>query len=184
MIRTKFLCNTLAAFGLMSGTAIAQPAQFENLDRIDGLVATTVGANIGEPGGAIAPVDRRLRLAPCPGLPDVTGPAFGAAIVSCAKIGWRIRVPLSIAPEAAKPAQTARAAAPVASAPRHVVVRRGDPVQMVAGGASFSVTRTMIADEDGAPGQMIRVRDDRKSDPVIAQVMENGIVRAPGFNVY
>ena len=44
--------------------AVGQPAlaqqKFENLDRLDGLVAMTVGANLGEPGGPIAPIDRRL----------------------------------------------------------------------------------------------------------------------------
>src|SRR3546814_17285361 len=45
-----------------SDPALAQQ-KFENLDRIDSLVAMTVGANLGEPGGPIAPVDRRLRLA-------------------------------------------------------------------------------------------------------------------------
>ncbi|HTH27046.1 MAG TPA: flagellar protein, partial [Sphingobium sp.] len=74
---------------LLAGPAFAQG--FENLDRIDSLVATTVGADIGQPGGAIAPVDRRLRLVACPQIPAVEGPVFGAAIVRCDKIGWRIR---------------------------------------------------------------------------------------------
>jgi flagellar basal body P-ring formation protein FlgA len=84
---------------VLIGMALALPAaaqqKFENLDRVDGLVATTVGANIGQPGGAVAPVDRRLRLAACPGMPDVSGPMFGAAIVECKALGWRIRVPLA-----------------------------------------------------------------------------------------
>lgn len=76
-----------------SDPALAQQ-KFENLDRIDSLVAMTVGANMGEPGGPIAPVDRRLRLAACPTTPSVDGPVFGAAIVKCDALGWRIRVPL------------------------------------------------------------------------------------------
>jgi flagellar basal body P-ring formation protein FlgA len=55
---------------------------------------------------------------------------------------------------------------------------------MIARGASFTASRSMIADEDGAVGQMIRVREDKKSDPVIAQVVEMGIVHAPGFNKF
>lgn len=161
------------------GLGLAAPAlgqqKFENLDRIDGLVATTVGAMIGEPGGALAPVDRRLHLAPCPSLPKVAGPVFGAAVVNCEALGWRIRVPLAAA--AMQPS-----ARPAMQQAREIVVHKGDPVQLVAGGASFTASRFMIADEDGAAGQMIRVREDRRSDPVVARVEETGIVRAPGFN--
>ncbi len=165
--------------------AAGQPAlaqqKFENLDRLDGLVAMTVGANIGEPGGPIAPVDRRLRLAACPVTPSVDGPTFGAAIVKCDALGWRIRVPLS-GGGAAAAAPVARYGVAARTAQRDMVVKRGDPVQLLAGNASFSVSRVMIADEDGAVGDTIRVREDKKSAPVLAQVVEMGTVRIPGFN--
>lgn len=160
----------LAAGGLAAAAAYAQP--FENLDRLDSIVAMTVGANIGAPGGATARVDRRLKLAACPQVPDVTGPVFGAAMVECKPLGWRIRVPLN-------QAQPQAAQGRPAAMQKQVVVKRGDPVQLVAGGSAFMVTRMMIADEDGAAGDMIRVREDKKSDPVMARVQETGIVRAP-----
>ena len=163
----------------------AQPAlaqqKFENLDRIDSLVAMTVGANIGEAGGPVAPVDRRLRLAACPATPSVEGPVFGAAIVKCDALGWRIRVPLA-AGGAVAAAPAARYGASARAAQRDVIVKRGDPVQLVAGNANFSVSRMMIAEEDGAIGDTIRVREDKKATPVMAQVVEMGIVRIPGFN--
>ena len=172
---------------MVLAAAAAQPAlaqqKFENLDRLDGLVAMTVGANIGEPGGPIAPVDRRLRLAACPVTPSVEGPTFGAAIVKCDSLGWRIRVPLSGGAAAAGAvAPVARYGAVARPAQRDMVVKRGDPVQLIAGNASFSVSRVMIADEDGAVGDTIRVREDKKSSPVLAQVVEMGTVRIPGFN--
>lgn len=154
---------------LHGGPAMAQA--FEDLDRLDVIVATTVGARIGEPGGALAPVDKRLRLAACPQQPTVEGPVFGAAIVRCDRLGWRIRVPLS---GSAAPGQAR------AQQPRHILVRKGDPVQLVAGNASFTVSRVMVAEEDGAVGDMIRVREDRKSAPVTGRVEPNGIVRVPG----
>lgn len=186
----RIAAKLLAVLALLPGApALAQQQRFENLDRLDSLVAMTVGAAIGQPGGPVAPVDRRLRLAACPDLPEVTGPAFGAAIVQCKAIGWRIRVPLqpgageaSMGMAAARPAAYSRAAAPVVR--KEVIIKRGDPVQLVAGGAAFTVSRQMIADEDGAAGDLIRVRNDSKSDPVLAQVMENGIVRVPGFKEY
>ncbi len=168
----------LAALGV-SAPAYAQ--QFENLDRLDSIVAMSVGANIGQPGGAVAPVDRRLKLAACPQVPQMSGMMFGAAMIECKPLGWRIRVPLH--PGDQQPMATMQPAAYGRAAPvqRQVVVKKGDPVQMIAGGSAFMVTRMMIADEDGAPGDMIRVREDKKSDPVMARVQESGIVKAPGF---
>ncbi|WP_336959944.1 flagella basal body P-ring formation protein FlgA [Sphingobium aquiterrae] len=169
-----------------AGPALAQQ-KFENLDRIDSLVAMTVGANMGQPGGPVAAVDRRLKLAACPQVPNVDGPVFGAAIVKCDALGWRIRVPLvpggaAAAAVAQRPAQARMAAMRQApAAQKEMVVRRGDPVELVAGGANFSVSRQMVADEDGAPGDMIRVREDKKSPPVIAQVVEIGVVRISSF---
>lgn len=166
----------------------AQVQRFENLDRLDSLVAMTVGAAVGEPGGALSPVDRRLKLAACPQLPEVNGPVFGAAMVECKALGWRIRVPLQgggaamAAPVAqARSGGFARPAAAMAQPAKVAVVRKGDPVQLVAGGSSFTVSRLMVADEDGAPGDMIRVREDRRSTPILAQVVEIGIVRVPGI---
>lgn len=164
----------------------SQPAQaqqkFENLDRIDSLVAMTVGANLGEPGGPMAPVDRRLRLAACPTTPGVDGPVFGAAIVKCDALGWRIRVPLVAGAAAAASGPVARYAPAARAIPKEAVVRKGDPVQLMAGNAAFSVSRMMVADEDGAVGETIRVREDKKSAPILAQVVEMGLVRVPGFN--
>ena len=177
----------LAAIALVAAQPALAQQKFENLDRIDSLVAMTVGANLGEPGGPVAPVDRRLKLAACPTTPAVDGPMFGAAIVKCDALGWRIRVPLVAGASAATSGAVPRTAAanrfaPAARpAPAENVVKRGDPVQLMAGNAAFSVSRVMIADEDGAVGETIRVREDKKSAPIFAQVVEMGLVRIPGF---
>lgn len=171
----------LASLG--AAPALAQQ-KFENLDRLDSLVAMTVGANMGQPGGPVAPVDRRLRLAPCPQTPSVDGPVFGAAVVKCDAIGWRIRVPLVPGGAAAGAPSPALRRVAVASVPKEALIKKGDPVQLIAGGSAFSISRAMIADEDGAMGEMIRVREDKKATPVIAQVMDLGIVRVPGFKEY
>ncbi|OAN57690.1 flagellar protein [Sphingobium sp. TCM1] len=190
MFRVSFLL--LAALGLNGAQPALAQQKFENLDRIDSLVAMTVGANLGEPGGPAAPVDRRLRLAACPATPTVEGPVFGAALVKCEALGWRIRVPLVSGaataasgplPGNAAASRFTRAAVP-AVASRENVVRKGDPVQLMAGNAVFSVSRMMVADEDGAVGQTIRVREDKKSAPIFAQVVEMGVVRIPGFNSF
>lgn len=171
----------LLALSCLSADPALSQQKFENLDRIDSLVAMTVGANVGEPGGPIAPVDRRLRLAACPTTPSVDGPVFGAAIVKCDALGWRIRVPLVAGGAAAASGPVARYASAARATPKEAVVRKGDPVQLMAGNAAFSVSRMMVADEDGALGETIRVREDKKSAPVLAQVVDMGIVRVPGF---
>lgn len=177
----------LLALGSAAMPALAQQ-KFENLDRIDSLVAMTVGANLGEPGGPMAPVDRRLRLAACPTTPGIDGPVFGAAIVKCDALGWRIRVPLVAGGAAAASGPVPRSASRTAAqrpqynqAPKEAAVKRGDPVQLTAGNSSFSISRAMIADEDGAIGETIRVREDKKSVPILAQVVDMGVVRIPGI---
>ncbi len=173
----------IALLALLPVSTAAQAQAFEDLDRLDTLVGIIVGANIGEPGGPVAPIDRRLRLKPCPATPKVEGPTFGAAIVSCAETGWRIRVPLAGAPIGDRVPMAAMSGvrAPVAqqSVPADKVVKKGDPVELVAGSEVFSVSRLMIADEDGAIGDLIRVRQDAKSPPVSARVERAGRVRAP-----
>jgi flagella basal body P-ring formation protein FlgA len=72
-------------------------------------------------------------------------------------------------------AATQPAAPPAAEA----VVKKGDPVELIAGNDLFSVSRMMVADEDGEVGQYISVREDRKSTPVSARVERAGVVRAP-----
>ncbi|MEJ7926884.1 flagella basal body P-ring formation protein FlgA [Sphingobium sp. AN641] len=180
MSRPAFALVALLA-GLAAQPALAQQ-KFENLDRIDSLVAMTVGANLGEPGGPRAPVDRRLRLAACPSTPQVDGPIFGAATVRCDALGWRIRVPLVAGDAAAMSGPVARYAPAPRAPSKEAVVKKGDPVQLTAGNALFAVSRLMIADEDGAIGDTIRVREDRKSAPIMAKVVEMGVVRIPGFN--
>lgn len=175
----------LANAALLVAAPVQAQQRFENLDRIDSLVAMSVGANLGEPGGPMAPVDRRLKLAACPTMPKVEGPVFGAAMVKCESLGWRIRVPLVAGASAAASGPVPRTASrftPAARAtPQENVVRKGDPVQLIAGNALFNVSRGMIADEDGAVGDTIRVREDKRAAPILAQVVEMGLVRVPGF---
>lgn len=184
MDHNRLISRLIALVALLALPATAQAQTFESLDRLDTLVAITVGANIGEPGGPTGPIDRRLRLKPCGQTPKVEGPVFGAAILSCPDAGWRIRVPLVAVPTADRAPLVAMAPGgrmPTAAAPVAVekVVRKGDPVELIAGTELFSVSRLMIAEEDGAIGDTIRVRQDPKSPPVSARVERAGRVRAP-----
>jgi flagellar basal body P-ring formation protein FlgA len=155
----------------------AAAAPFQNLDVLEARVIGALGAGIGEPGGPAAPIDRRLKLAACPTTVQLDPPAMGAIALRCPALGWRIRVPLARL-AGASAATTAFASAPVKAEP---VIRRGDPIDLVAGSTGFSVSVSAVAQEDGAPGARIRVRTDGQKGPIFAEVMDAGLARLPGF---
>jgi flagella basal body P-ring formation protein FlgA len=163
---------------LLLAAATATPASaqsFENLDMLDSRVSAALGAGIGEPGGAAGPLDRRLRLAACPQPVEIAEPAMGAVTIRCQPLGWRIRVPLIAT------GRTIAAAAPAAARPAPVI-RRGDQVELVAISSGFTVSTLAVAEQDGAPGDRIRVRTEHRASPIIGQVLDDGRVALPGFN--
>jgi len=151
---------------------------FENLEMLDNRVAAALGTNIGEPGGATTPIDRRLRLQACPQPVEIGEPVAGALAVRCVPLGWRIRVSIVGAPQASRAAGTPARA----QARAEPVVRRGDQIELIAIASGFTVSTLAVAEQDGAPGDRIRVRTERRTAPVIGQVLEDGRVALPGFN--
>lgn len=173
LVRKPLMALSLAPLALVS-SAGAQAQAIQDLNEIDVLVAATMGAGIGEPGGARAPVDRRLKLKACPVALEVTGPDLGAAAVRCPTLGWRIRVPLDLAAEreqavAARPGQGRAPAGQGVEA-----VKRGEPILLTVDRPMFSLSRVMIADKDGRVGEVIPVRDDPKGKPIFVRIVEPG----------
>ena len=167
---------------LLAALAAPWPALaqgFENLEMLDNRVAAALGANIGEPGGATTPIDRRLRLQACPQPVEVGEPIAGAIAVRCMPLGWRIRVSLVPSSESRQGA-SAQPMQPQARA--EPVVRRGDQIELVAIAQGFTVSTLATAEQDGAPGDRIRVRTESRSAPMIGQVLPDGRVALPGFN--
>lgn len=172
----------LAALALAPAFAMPMPAiaqanaqGMQNLSEIDILVAATMGAEVGQPGGARAMVDRRLKLKACPDALEITGPDMGAAAVRCPTLGWRIRVPLDLA---AASAQASASRGPQqrgnASAMGEDAVKRGEPILLTVDRPMFSLSRVMIADKDGRVGEVIPVRDDPKGRPIFVRIVEPG----------
>lgn len=166
---------------LIIAPALYLPAQanaqaMQNLSEIDVLVAATMGAEVGEPGGARAPVDRRLKLKACPVALEVTGPDMGAAAVRCPSLGWRIRVPLDLAPDraAAAPRPQAQRGYGAAASGGQEGIKRGEPILLTVERPSFSLSRVMIADKDGKVGEVISVRDEPKGKPIFVRIVEPG----------
>jgi flagellar basal body P-ring formation protein FlgA len=157
------LAAGIAALGMAAAPAVA--AGFADPAAIDREVASFTGASIGAPGGARAPVDRRLRLSSCSAgyALEWYGRTKETVLVRCAEPGgWRIFVPLTAA------------AGQAAGAP---VVSRGEVVTISVRGSGFSLSRQAEALEAGSVGQWIRVRStDKKSEPIRAQVLRPGVV--------
>lgn len=169
---------------ILAAAVIASPAaaqRFQDIDDLEQRVIAALGAHIGEPGGPARPVDRRLRLASCPAPLGVEEPALGAVTVRCAPLGWRIRVPLARGDQAAAASPT-RTEAPTRTPRREAVVRRGDPVALVVTTGRFTVSRQAVAEQDGAPGDRIRVRTEPRAAPIVGQVLADGRVALSGFN--
>ncbi len=131
-------------------------------------------APLGQPGGPLAPIDRRLKLAPCPQTPTVETPQMNAATVACPSLGWRIRVPVQQSQE--EVAVRAASTPAVRQVRADPTIRRGDPVALVVVTGGFTVSRQAIAEQDGSPGDRIRVRTEPRAAPIIGQVMSDGRV--------
>ena len=166
----------LPLLALLAAPAAAATPQFQNIDALEARLVNALGANIGEPGGPAAPIDRRLKLAACPATVQIDPPVMGAIALRCAPLNWRIRVPIQRLGNAQNVAMGS-----VMGAKADPVVRRGDPVDLIAETNGFSVSVSAIAQEDGAPGSRIRVKAGDQKSPIFAEVIEAGRVRLPGF---
>lgn len=171
--RTEDMKTLLPIVALIVATP-AFSADFQDLTALERRLVIALGADVGQPGGPSAPLDRRMKLAPCPGAVAIDPPAMGAVALRCKEIGWRIRVPLTPGgPQLVSASASAKA---------EKVVRRGDPVELSANQSGFTVSTQTIAEQDGAIGERIRVRADRNSAPLMVEVVDFGKVRLPGFN--
>lgn len=168
MIRT--LVITLA-LGAIPAPALAASADLAQIDR---QVAAFTGASQGTVGGAILPVDRRLRLSAC-NSPLSLGwhtARRESVVVQCPDTGsWRLFVPVT-------PAQHASAGAPEAPA-----VTPNESVTVSITGEGFAVSQPGIALDKGTVGAWIRVKmvanGQPKGDAMRAQVVRPGLVSIP-----
>ena len=176
MMRIALIPLVFAAAPLLAQPTLP-PAQ--DLNQLEQIVVTTLGADIGQPGGPMAPIDRRMRLAACPTGIQVDPPTAGAVTVRCTTAGWRLRVPLMRAEMVASSGANLNGGrlAPMARAD----IRKGDPVQLIAQGQSYSISVDAMAMEDANIGGRIRVSAASKPGTLFAEVIDVGRVRLIGF---
>lgn len=138
----------------IAAAVAATPSAYEDLEILDERVAlVATGAQ---------PVDARLKLAVCPDEPIIAPPVGGAIVVRCEAKGWRIRVPVRSQSQAAGQAQ--------------MLVRKGEMVECIDSGAGFAVSTLMVAMEDGAIGQAIRVKSPTSKAAITATISARGVV--------
>jgi len=167
--------------------ALSLAAQdFQSAATLDAIVNQFTGKEIGQQGGAIAPVDRRLKLAACaaPQL-EWRGESHDAVVIRCMAPAWKIFVPVAAVPrprpvvEAPMPANVV--VRPAAAVKVEPVIKRGDAVTVEAGASGFSISRQGIAMNDAPPGARLSVKVDDKQPPIQTIAIEPGRARLPGF---
>jgi flagellar basal body P-ring formation protein FlgA len=107
------------------------------------------------------PLDRRLRLARCPEGAAINE-AAGAITVRCASLGWSLRVNAAISAN--------RAASPPA-------IRRGETVQVMIVGESYTISHEAVATEDAATGAPVRVKFASSAKTMVATAIAPGKAR-------
>lgn len=144
---------------------VAAPAQAEDLQsRVDAFIGDARTATIDP---------RTVRACAQDPAIDWYGSVRRAILVVCAGTpGWRVFVPVKAIPGAVTPN-------PFLTAP---VIKRGDQVQIHAGGPGFRVTSAGSAEQDGRVGSRIRVRNVGTGTVTAAVVESAGNVSLPGYN--
>ena len=158
----------------------AAPA-FQDTAALDRAVTAFTAHAAGEPGGARAAVDSRLRLAACPMVSmSWRTEAHDAVVVTCTAPEWHIFVPVIRVAGAPVGTPAAIAATPLASK-GPPVIKRGDPVLVEANAEGFAITREGIAMGDAAPGARFLVRVEDTKQPVQAVATADGRATLPGW---
>ncbi|GAA0466834.1 hypothetical protein GCM10009096_04420 [Parasphingorhabdus litoris] len=159
--------NYRFAIPILSIFAMGATPAFEDTTDLDRQVAVHLGANIGDAGGARAPIDTKLRLKRCPRSVRLSDTNNNAVLVSCPDLGWRIFVPVRRS-QAAASSQSDRA--------KEFVVLRNQPLTLVVRRPNFSISYRVIAQKNGRVGDFIPVRSSRKSKLLMARVSNTGEV--------
>lgn len=157
--------------GLFTGSpGLAQDRgqELESLPALERQLEQFLGKRQGEPGGARQVIDRRLRLKKCPQVPVIEKRNTALALIRCEPLHWRISVILA--------KQHHSRQRPVRS---QVVVKRGQPVLLVARKNGFMISRQMQADRAGGLGDIIPVRATRRSRPILTEIVGAGRVALP-----
>ncbi len=110
-------------------------------------------------------LDSRLSVPDCPdGLTFAwRSDARSSLIARCNATGWGLVIPVA-------------AGKALASARAPIIVRRGEPLQVIAGGKGFRVLVDGIAERDGRAGERIVVRNQRSGRRMTVDIDADGAI--------
>lgn len=165
-IFARLACLTACALAAPIAAQAQQGSEdWQTIDALTSMVATAMGRTA-------TPIDRRIKLARCPEQASVTAIDAQTLAVRCASLGWRLRVPMTVAADAAP--TTANFARPASGAP---VIRRGDNVRVTIETESYSISYAAIATQDGRVGETIALRGNDTKSMLSATVTGPGRAR-------
>lgn len=137
----------------------------ESLPALDQQLAVFLGKEQGEVGGARQAIDRRLKLKKCPGSPVIEKRSERLALIRCESLNWRISVALVWQANGGQRMTKSQ-----------MLIKRGQPVLLVARKNGFMISRQMQADRKGGLGDIIPVRATRRSQAIMAEIIGEGRV--------
>ncbi len=152
---------------IVSILSMGAGSPFEDTASLDRKVASYLGAEVGDVGGAHAAIDSKLKLKRCANAIEISETNRNALQVSCRDLGWRIFVPLRLGRDLGSLED---------NAPEEPLVQRNQPVTLVIRRSNFSISYGVIAQKSGAMGEYIPVRSDRKSKELMARISGPGEV--------
>jgi len=121
--------------------------------------AVLLRQSLEEMAGGPVKLDVRTPVPACPSALAIQSRP-GAFDVRCAESGWRLVVPV-----AGKAAES------------DVLVKRGATVIVEADGAGYRIRADGIAEQDGVAGGLVRVRNARTGERMLARLGDDGRLR-------
>ena len=175
-LATRCLATSLLALTGPMYMAMAAPEanKFQPLDELDGIIISQSGNAIGQPGGAILPIDRRLRLEKCHHTPIFRRINDRMAALTCETPHWRIRVPL-VAPLSESAPTTATTdygdSTRAENEPNTTAIKKGSRVEILVNDPNLRFTSSGTALESGSIGDVISVSAEPFNKDVKARVI-------------
>lgn len=173
-MRQALIPTTLPTLAILAAAPALAQATLADPAALDRVVEQFTGQPLGQPGGARAPVDRRMRLRACPAGPQASwhGAPGRTVVVACPEPGgWRVFVNLI-------PAGLAASGVDAPVAPR-ATIKRGESLTVAVTGRGFAIRRPAEALEAGAVGDWIAVRTTRDGEPLRARIVQPGLAEIP-----
>ncbi|WP_339827490.1 flagella basal body P-ring formation protein FlgA [uncultured Parasphingorhabdus sp.] len=152
---------------IVSILSMGAGSPFEDTASLDRQVASYLGANVGDVGGAHANIDSKLKLKRCAKAVEISETNRNALQVSCQDLGWRIFVPIHLGKNWGSQED---------NVPDEPLVQRNQPVTLVIRRSNFSISYSVIAQQSGVMGEYIPVRSDRKAKELMARISGPGEV--------